>query len=327
MSHYISIIMYHYVRDLKHSRYPEIKGLDIALFKEQIAYIKKHYNVISAYDLIDIIKSNTDLPPKSLLLTFDDAYVDHFTQVFPVLDKQRLPGLFFPPAKSILEHQVLDVNKIHFILACVPDKSVLVNYIYQYLDENRSSYDLESKESYWKKCGVPSRYDTAEVMFVKYMLQVELPENIRNVITDELFKKFVSSDEKSFSRELYMSIDQISCLQRNGMYIGSHGFEHYWLNSLSEDDQRKEIDLSLEFLKKVGSDLSRWIMCYPYGAHNESLLNILKERGCSVGLTTKVGIADLEKDNPLTLPRLDTNDLPKNSHESPNEWTIKAISG
>jgi peptidoglycan/xylan/chitin deacetylase (PgdA/CDA1 family) len=271
--------------------------------------------------------SNTDLPPKSLLLTFDDAYVDHFTYVFPVLDKQRLPGLFFPPAKSILEHQVLDVNKIHFILACVPDKSVLVNYICQYLDENRSSYDLESKESYWKKCGVPSRYDTAEVMFVKYMLQVELPENLRNIITDELFKKFVSSDEKSFSRELYMSIDQISCLQRNGMYIGSHGFEHYWLNSLSEDDQRKEIDLSLEFLKKVGSDLSRWIMCYPYGAHNESLLTILKERGCSVGFTTKVGIADLEKDNPLTLPRLDTNDLPKNSNESPNEWTIKAISG
>jgi peptidoglycan/xylan/chitin deacetylase (PgdA/CDA1 family) len=319
--------MYHYVRDLKRSRYPEIKGLDIALFKEQIAYIKKHYNVISAYDLMDIIMSNTDLPPKSLLLTFDDAYVDHFTYVFPVLDKQRLPGLFFPPAKSILEHQVLDVNKIHFILACVPDKSVLVNYICQYLDENRSSYDLESKESYWKKCGVPSRYDTAEVMFVKYMLQVELPENLRNIITDELFKKFVSSDEKSFSRELYMSIDQISCLQRNGMYIGSHGFEHYWLNSLSEDDQRKEIDLSLEFLKKVGSDLSRWIMCYPYGAHNESLLTILKERGCSVGFTTKVGIADLEKDNPLTLPRLDTNDLPKNSNESPNEWTIKAISG
>lgn len=324
MSHNISIIMYHYVRDLKHSRYPEIKGLDIALFKEQIAYIKKHYNVISAYDLMDIIRSKTDLPPKSLLLTFDDAYVDHFTQVFPVLDEQRLPALFFPPAKSILKHQVLDVNKIHFILACVPDKSVLVNYIYQSLDENRSSYDLESKEFYRKKCGVPSRYDTAEVMFVKHMLQIELPEKLRHVITDELFKKFVSSDEKSFSKELYMSIDQISCLQRNGMYIGSHGFDHYWLNSISEDDQRKEIDLSLEFLKEIGSDLCHWIMCYPYGAYNESLLTILKERNCSVGLTTKVGIADLEKDNPLTLPRLDTNDLPKKSNESPNEWTIKA---
>jgi len=325
----LTIVMYHYVRDLKHSRYPEIKGLDIALFKEQLVYIKKHYNVISAYDLMDAIKSNStsDLPPQSLLLTFDDGYIDHFTDVFPVLDREKLSGCFFPPAKCILESQVLDVNKIHFILACVPDKSVLVNYIYQSLDENRSLYHLESSEFYWQKCGVPSRYDTAEVMFVKYMLQRELLEKLRYVITNELFKKFVSNDEKAFSKELYSSIDQISCLQRNGMYIGSHGFDHYWLNSISEDDQRKEIDLSLEFLKKIGSDPFRWIMCYSYGEYNESLLTILKERNCSVGLTTKVGVADLNSDNPLTLPRLDTNDLPKDSKLEPNEWTIKVKSG
>lgn len=326
MSQYLTIVMYHYVRELKHSRYPEIKGLAVDDFKEQIAYLKKYYYPISAYDLMNAVESGSELPPKPLLLTFDDAYIDHFTEVFPVLDKEKLSGCFFPPAKSILENRVLYVNKIHFILACVPDKSVLVNYIYQSLDVNRCTYHLESKESYWRKCGVPSRYDMAEVMFVKYMLQLELPEKLRNVITDELFKKFVSNDEKAFSKELYMSIDQISCLQRNGMYIGSHGFDHYWLNSISEDDQRKEIDLSLGFLKKVGPDPGRWIMCYPYGAYNESLLTILKERNCSVGLTTKVGVADLNSDNPLTLPRLDTNDLPKDSKSEPNEWT-KAASG
>ncbi len=33
-----------------------------------------------------------------------------------------LTGCFFPPAKAVTEHEVLDVNKIHFILAAVPDK-------------------------------------------------------------------------------------------------------------------------------------------------------------------------------------------------------------
>lgn len=266
---------------------------------------------------MDAIASGSELPPQSFLLTFDDAYIDHFTEVFPVLDKEKLSGCFFPPAKCILENRVLDVNKIHFILACVPDKSVLVNYIYRSLDEYRSSYQLESKEFYWQRCGIPSRYDPAEVMFVKYMLQRDWPQELRNIVTDKLFKQFVSNDEKAFSKELYMSIEQISCLQRNGMYVGSHGFDHYWLNSISEDDQRKEIDLSLLFLTTVGSDPDRWIMCYPYGAYNESLLSILKERNCSVGLTTKVGIADLKLDNPLTLPRLDTNDLPKDSKAEP----------
>ena len=147
-----------------HSRYPEIKGLDFDLFKEQIAYIKKHYNVISAYDLMDIIGSNSDLPPKALLLTFDDAYIDHFTQVFPVLAKQKLPGLFFPPAKCILEHQVLDVNKIHFILASVPKKEELVDDIFRFLDENRSSYELETNEYYWQNLGKEGRLDSAEVI-------------------------------------------------------------------------------------------------------------------------------------------------------------------
>jgi len=327
MSHYLTILMYHYVRDLKYCRYPEIKGLAIDLFKEQIAYLKQYYNPISAYDLMDAIESGSELPPQPLLLTFDDAYIDHFTEVFPVLDKEKLSGCFFPSAKCILENIVLGVNKIHFILACVPNKSVLVNYIYQFLDENRSSYHLKSREFYWQKFGVPSRYDPAEVMFVKYMLQRELPEELRNIIIDDLFKKFVSNDEKAFSKELYMSIDQISCLQKNGMYVGSHGFNHCWLNFISEDDQRKEIDLSLEFLKKVGSDLDRWIMCYPYGAYNKSLLSILKKRNCSVGLTTKIGIADLKQDNPLILPRLNTNDLPKDSKSEPTEWTIKVKSG
>jgi len=327
MRRYLTIVMYHYVRELKHHRYPEIKGLTIASFKEQIAYVKKYYNPISAYDLMDCIESGCDLPTRPLLLTFDDGYIDHFSEVFPFLNRNKLSGCFFPPAKCILENRVLDVNKIHFILACIPDKNVLVSYIYQFLEENRSSYHLESREYYWKKNGVPSRYDTAEVMFVKYMLQRDLPKELRNVITDQLFKKFVSNDEKAFSKELYMSTDQISCLQRNGMYIGSHGYDHYWLNSLSEDAQKREIDLSLEFLKKIGSDTERWIMCYPYGSYNESLLSILKQRNCSVGLTTEVGIADLTKDNPLTFPRLDTNDLPKDSKAETNAWTQKVMDG
>jgi hypothetical protein len=241
--------------------------------------------------------------------------------------KENLSGCFFPPAKCILENKVLDVNKIHFILASVPDTSVLVNYIFKSLDQHRLLFNLESKDFYWTKFGVPSRYDPAEVMFVKNMLQRDLPEALRTVITDQLFKKFVSSDEQSFSKELYMSIDQVSLLQSSNMYVGSHGFDHYWLDSLPAEAQRKEINLSLKFLNEVGSDTNEWIMCYPYGAYNESLLSILKKKNCLVGLSTKVGLADLKRDNPLTLSRLDTNDLPKDSLSEPNEWTQMVING
>jgi len=49
----LTVVMYHYVRDLKHSRYPDIKGLDVSLFKDQIAYIKRHYTPVTMQEVID----------------------------------------------------------------------------------------------------------------------------------------------------------------------------------------------------------------------------------------------------------------------------------
>lgn len=321
----LTIVMYHYIRKLNISRYPEIKGLDVDFFHEQIKYLNKYYNIISAYDLLGAVESNSSLPPNAILLTFDDGYIDHFTQVFPVLDRLKLSGLFFPPAKCILERKVLDVNKIHFILASEQNKKKIVDDIYILLDKKRSSYELKSNQYYWQKFAIQNRFDSAEVVFIKCILQREIPEKLRRDITNTLFNKYVTLDEAAFAEELYMSIDQVSHLQRNSMYIGSHGYSHCWLDSVSENDQIKEVDLSLQFLKSIGNNIERWIMCYPYGAYNETLLRIITKRGCVIGLTTNVDVADLNLYNPLTLPRLDTNDLPKNVNAEPNEWTIKAI--
>jgi hypothetical protein len=50
-------------------------------------------------------------------------------------------------------------------------------------------------------------------------------------------------------------------------------------------------------------------MCYPYGAFNNDTLDIVSKMGAAVGVTTRVSKALLSKDNPLTLPRFDTNDF------------------
>jgi peptidoglycan/xylan/chitin deacetylase (PgdA/CDA1 family) len=320
----VTIVMYHFVRDLRHSRYPEIKGLTIDQFKEQIEYIQKYYHLIRMEDLISAVSGGDSLPPNSLLLTFDDGYIDHFVNVFPILDEKKIQGSFFPPAKAIKENRVLDVNKIHFILASVPEKSKIVDFLFSALDELRAEYQVQSNEYYQMKVPTESRFDSKEVTFVKAMLQRELPEEVRKIIADRLFKRYVTSDEGAFSRELYLGFDQIKCMRQNGMFIGSHGYGHYWLGTMDAESQEREVDLSLAFLKEIGCDSVNWAMCYPYGSYNESLLTILSRRGCKLGLTVNVGIADLGEANPLLLPRLDTNDLPKNRNTLPNEWTLFA---
>ena len=123
------ISMYHYTRDLVHSRYPRIKGMDVKLFEEQLEFFKNDFNVITMEQLLDVIKNNGTLPNKSVLLTFDDGYIDNYTYVLPLLEKYGMQGSFFILGKTFTTYQLLDVNKIHFILA-IAEINQLVNEIF-----------------------------------------------------------------------------------------------------------------------------------------------------------------------------------------------------
>lgn len=321
----LTVVMYHYVRDLVNSRYSDIKGLDISAFKEQLGYLKKHYNFVTVEDVIGFHQGEVELPPKAVLLTFDDAYIDHFNNVFPLLKKNGVQGAFYAPVKAIEDLQVLDVNKIHFILASVKNIHSLLDEIKVQFSIYREEYGLDSYDTYFSKLAVPNRFDTAEIIFVKRLLQVELGIEIRKIIVNNLFEKFINIDEKAFSSELYMSEDQLSFMIDSGMHIGSHCYDHFWLSSLTKEEQRKEIVKSLDFLKRIGSDLNNWTICYPYGDYNEHTIELLDEYDCKLGFTTQVNVAELSNrtDRKFTIPRLDTNDLPKNIDASFDEWYLK----
>jgi peptidoglycan/xylan/chitin deacetylase (PgdA/CDA1 family) len=209
-----------------------------------------------------------------------------------------------------MEHKVLDVNKIQFILASAGDGGAILDEVFSSLDEFRSKHELKTKEEYLAAMTGEHRYDSREVTLLKRLLQRQLPEAVRTEIVQRLFTKHVATDEAAFACELYMSVDQIACLRRHGMHIGSHGYTHAWLDHISPEAQVVEIDRSLEFLQRLGIGRENWTMCYPYGALNDSTLEILQARQCRLGFTVEARVANLDVDHALTLPRLDTNDLP-----------------
>lgn len=323
MNNVVTIIMYHYVRDLKNSSYPDIKGLDVTLFEGQIEYLLNYYKVITMEEVIEAIYKGKKLPSKAALLTFDDGYIDNYQTVFPILNKYSLQGSFYIPYKTVKENKMLDINKLHFALASVEDKSQIITDIYTLLDEYRTEYTLKETSYYYEKLAQASRFDTAEVIFIKRLLQRELEEELRNIITDKLFKKYVGESEESFSQKLYMNTDQIKQLINSGMHIGGHGYNHYWLENLDEREQRRQINLSLELLEELGVDLSSWTFSYPFGSYNATTIKLLKEKHCKLAITTKVDLACLNICDPFELPRLDTNDLPKEKNAPPTEWYNK----
>jgi peptidoglycan/xylan/chitin deacetylase (PgdA/CDA1 family) len=319
----VTVVMYHYVRDLKNSRYPDIKGLDLSLFKEQINYMQKHYHIATMEEVIYSIDNQSNLPDKSVLLTFDDAYSDHYNNVFPILDKYKLQGSFYTPSKAITEHTVLDVNKIHFILASVEDKLTIVKDLKELVSLYKNEYQLEDFEYYYKKLAQASRLDTKDVIFIKRLLQVELVEELRIKMVDALFTKYIGMSESAFSRELYMNEDQLTHMLRSGQHIGNHGYNHYWWNSLNKEEMTQEFDLSINFLEKLGVDMNNWTACYPYGSYDDQSIQMLEERGCKLAVTTELDIATTKKERRFVMPRLDTNDIPKDKNAVTNDWYLK----
>lgn len=315
MAQSIYISMYHYTRDLKNSRYPEIKGLDYDLFESQLKFFSENFNVARMEDVIDAVSNKKLLPENSLLLTFDDGYIDNFTVAMPLLKKYGMQGSFFIPGKTFTENVLLDVNKVHFVLASCDDKKALVNDIYGLLNEARKNEkfsNLESNEQLYEKYGVANRFDDGDVVFCKRILQTAISEELRNGFSSILFKKYVGLSEEKFARELYMNSDQIHCMKDNGMFIGLHGYDHYWLGNLETDQMKRDVDKALEVMAPF-IDKNAWVMNYPYGSYNQGVIDYIKSRGCVLGLTTQVAPADLIEENRFTLQRLDCNDFPPKS--------------
>lgn len=311
MGNRLTISMYHYVRPIARSRYPEIKGLEYEYFVRQIEFMRKEYRFVSCEDVRAALSGRKELPENAMLLTFDDGYLDHYTYVFPLLARYDIPGFFSMPGKILAERKLLDVNKVHFVLASA-DAGDLVSYIREHLEPYRKDFEFPSFDELYAKYAVANRFDPADVIFVKRVLQTALPEAMRNMLTEELFRKYIPVPEDSFVNELYMTLDQVKTMIRYGMEFGIHGYDHSWLGNLTPEAMRRDVDQALAFYKGIIPEKG-WVMCFPYGSSNPDTVEYVKSRGAGFGFSTEVRVAKLGVDDPWTLPRLDTNDFPPKS--------------
>ncbi|MGF1692749.1 polysaccharide deacetylase family protein [Photobacterium kagoshimensis] len=309
----LTVVMYHYVRRIKQSRYPGIKGLELDDFIAQLRFFKQNYQVVTMEQVLAAKRGSGTLPNDALLLTFDDGYVEHFTHVYPILKAMNMQGSFYVPAKTVLEHKILDVNKLHFILASGAEHTALLATLKADLAYYQQSYNLAEYDDYYTEYAVANRFDSGDVIFIKRMLQHVLPEALRLIIVDKLFVQHVGVDEATFAQELYMDKHQLAELIRGGMHIGCHGYDHYWWDKLTSSELDDELSQSKQFLASLGCNMNQWTACYPYGSSSESVVKALSEQGCQLAFTTEVNIAHVMDATCYLLPRLDTNDFPPKS--------------
>ncbi|MDD5750405.1 MAG: polysaccharide deacetylase family protein [Candidatus Pacebacteria bacterium] len=65
-------------------------------FAKQMAFLEKNrYGVVSLASLVDILEKEEPIPAKTIVLTFDDGYLDNFVFAWPVLKQHGFPATVF----------------------------------------------------------------------------------------------------------------------------------------------------------------------------------------------------------------------------------------
>lgn len=305
----VLFVTYHYVRPLDRTRLPGIKGRHLDEFASQLRHLTSRYRVVAIDEVAAAFSGDTELPPDAAVLTFDDGLSDHYDYVTPMLVDHGVTGAFFPPTSALVDRCLLDVHRMHLVLASGAPVDQLVDRVREVVRDHQS--ECEEFEHYWSTHATPSRYDPAEIVFVKRMAQTVLPAAVRSRLCRALFESFVDVDETVAAEELYLDAAQLRLMRGVGMTIGSHGHSHQRLSWMTPAEQRADLETSLRLLGDIGIDLSAgWTLCYPYGDQSADTRRVARELGCRLAITVEQRISDTETDDPMCVPRLDTNEVP-----------------
>jgi len=90
--------MYHYVSTPPAGADVYRRDLSVTpeVFDRHLEYLRDQgYTVVLLDDLLYALAQGRSLPPKPVILAFDDGYADNYTNAFPILEKYGVAAHFF----------------------------------------------------------------------------------------------------------------------------------------------------------------------------------------------------------------------------------------
>jgi peptidoglycan/xylan/chitin deacetylase (PgdA/CDA1 family) len=111
-NHVIVLAYHHLLLEKDMNSNPAI--ISVENFDNQMRYLKKNgYNTITLDMLNNFLKYNAVLPPKSVLITFDDGYQSNYVYAYPILKNYNYNAAVFVVTKNIpMETQQFSVDRL-----------------------------------------------------------------------------------------------------------------------------------------------------------------------------------------------------------------------
>ena len=276
----LRIVTYHRV-DHPESRpwlYPRVTVTPEA-FAAQMQFLATHYHPISLRELLNA-PDDTPLPPRAVLVTFDDAYCDFAEQAWPVMQRHHIPAtLFVPTAFPDHPERIFWWDRIYQALRTTPRRDVLHTPVRE--------LPLETAD----------QREQALVFLQDYIKTRPHAEAMPWV--EEVCAELQSLPLES----AVLGWDALRRLAAEGVTLGAHSRTHPLMNRISKEEARAEALGSLQDLQaQIGS--APLIFAYPSGGINDEVVQGLAQEGFLLAFTTRRGLNDWDTAHRLRLRRI-----------------------
>ncbi|HEV2494764.1 MAG TPA: polysaccharide deacetylase family protein [Terriglobia bacterium] len=280
----LRILTYHRIAELTDSPSLDPRSISAtpASFALQMQHLARYYHVVSMTDVLQAVEQQTPLPKRSVLITFDDAYIDFADNAWPILRQWRLPATLFVPTAQ----------------ASDPGRAFWWDRLYQaFVGTSRT----ECVETPLGPLSLAASEERQRGLRALQNHVKTLPHAEAMRLVDDVCARL--GGITTYSRSV-LGWDQLRRLKGEGLTLGSHTRTHTILTQLPPEQIRSEISGSQQDLKReIGSVLP--IFCYPNGGHDDVTTAILRDEGIVLAFTTLAGNNELGTTDLLRLRRTD----------------------
>jgi peptidoglycan/xylan/chitin deacetylase (PgdA/CDA1 family) len=236
------LLMYHrIVND------PVIPGIDPNIFEAQIAYLKKHFNVMNLKEFYQVLTTDK-VPDNTIVLSFDDGHQDFFTNAWPIIKKYDITATLFITTGFVDNQCWLWPDLLRYILLNTQKSQVEINDLGMFdLTKQRTSKAWNTIADYCLTLTAEKR-----AQFIK-----ALAEQLGVVVTSEPQPPFMP-----------VNWHQLREMQTQGLDVGSHSVTHPILSLVTAEDLDLELAASKLRIEQELHCVPQGV-CYPNGMAND----------------------------------------------------------
>lgn len=287
----LTVLNYHRVEDASKPGFNTYKPNVSAtpeMFAAQMAYVKRHYNVITCDHLVAWLQRKTKLPPYPALITFDDGYKDNLVHAYPILRQHGLSAIIFLATA--------------YIGGSIPFYWDYVAYCFYHTQ--RDSIQLTPFQSVsWSDDRSRDRAISRWIELVKRLPDHDKQEKVRALPA----QLNLSVPDHAFAG-LCLTWEQVREMQGSGLEFGAHTVNHPILTRVPLSSAAVEL---ADSKSRVEAELGKPVIsfAYPNGQAEDfsaGVVELVRKTGFHLAFTLMPGPSRVAvvRENPLTIRRI-----------------------